>query len=177
MSLTSSGHTLHSRRNSGIGTSTMTTNSAGETPVARFNLVSHKVAGWGAPSTAVLRCALLILGLKVSLRIRGYRRTLQWIERSVRRVPVRAMHSSDQILGAQTVVAIAAALYPGRALCLEQSLALYFFLRRSGVAARLRLGVKAYPFEAHAWIEVNGVPVNDFAEHVRHFVPLPELQQ
>lgn len=56
---------------------------------------------------------------------------------------------------------LAASFYPGRALCLEQSLALCALLRRRGVPAEFRLGVKPLPFVAHAWVEVNGKAVGE----------------
>ncbi len=72
-------------------------------------------------------------------------------------------------------VAVAAAFFPGRAVCLEQSLALYLLLRRRGVPAELRLGVQAYPFYAHAWVELDGEPVNEDRETVDKFRALPEV--
>jgi hypothetical protein len=72
-------------------------------------------------------------------------------------------------------VAVAAALYPGRALCLERSLTLYYYLRRAGIGAEFRLGARPHPFEAHAWVEYAGEPVNDFPEHLVPFIPLPHL--
>ena len=141
--------------------------------------IKHSDLGQTVPregrSPGVLRCGLFILGAKVALKIMGFRRTLRWIERRVGHGPLGAVVTPEEITDVQGAVAMAAALYPGRALCLEQSLALYYFLRRSGIGARLRLGVKPYPFEAHAWVDYGGAPVNDFAEHVRHFVPLPDL--
>ena len=71
---------------------------------------------------------------------------------------------------------MAALFYPGRARCLEQSLALYVLLRRRGVPAELKLGVQPYPFNAHAWVELNGSPLNERLETVRQFVPLPGLR-
>jgi hypothetical protein len=71
-------------------------------------------------------------------------------------------------------VAMAGALYPGRALCLEQSLVLYYLMRRQGVAVNYCQGVQPYPFQAHAWIEYDGEPINDVAEHVKRFARLPE---
>jgi hypothetical protein len=80
----------------------------------------------------------------------------------------------ESILATEHSVAMAGALYPGRALCLEQSLVLYYILRRQGVAVRYRQGVIAFPFEAHAWIEYLGEVINDVPEHARRFVPLPD---
>jgi transglutaminase-like putative cysteine protease len=70
---------------------------------------------------------------------------------------------------------MAAVFYPGRARCLEQSLALYVLLRRRGVPVRLRLGVQPYPFNAHAWVELNGAPLNERVETVRQFVPFEDF--
>jgi transglutaminase-like putative cysteine protease len=72
-------------------------------------------------------------------------------------------------------LALAAVFYPGRARCLEQSLALYVLLRRRGVPVRLRLGVQPYPFNAHAWVELNGAPLNERVETVRQFVPFEDF--
>jgi hypothetical protein len=70
-------------------------------------------------------------------------------------------------------VAAVAAFFPGRVLCLEQSLALYWLLRLQGVAAKLRFGVHPAPFTAHAWIEYEGVPVNEDDDRIRELLPLP----
>jgi hypothetical protein len=70
-------------------------------------------------------------------------------------------------------VVMAAAFFPGRALCLEQSLTLWYLLRRSRIQATFRLGVQAYPFVAHAWVEHAGQPVNESPETLKPLVPLP----
>jgi transglutaminase-like putative cysteine protease len=69
---------------------------------------------------------------------------------------------------------MAGALYLGRAKCLEQSLALYYLLRRQGVAVAYCQGVQPYPFRAHAWVEYRGQVINDVPEHARFFARLPE---
>lgn len=43
--------------------------------------------------------------------------------------------------------------------CLPRSLALFAFLRANGVSARHRIGVKRFPFSAHAWVENEGRPL------------------
>jgi hypothetical protein len=52
--------------------------------------------------------------------------------------------------------------YPKKALCLQRSAVTTCLLRRCGVAARLVLGVRPVPLMAHAWVEVDGRPVNDW---------------
>ena len=59
--------------------------------------------------------------------------------------------------------------------CLEQSLVLWWLLHRQGIAAELRIGARkeTNQFEAHAWVELEGVALNDGNIH-RHFVPLED---
>jgi Transglutaminase-like superfamily len=56
---------------------------------------------------------------------------------------------------------LACAFYPRRVLCLERSIASTLLLRRHGIAAELVLGARMLPFKSHAWVEVEGIPVND----------------
>jgi hypothetical protein len=57
--------------------------------------------------------------------------------------------------------------------CLEQSLVLWWLLRRRGIAADVRIGARKEGncFEAHAWVEINGAVLNDTGEDHLHFVP------
>ena len=52
--------------------------------------------------------------------------------------------------------------YPKQALCLQRSAVTACLLRSFGVQAQMRIGVRPMPFLAHAWVEVDGVVVNDF---------------
>lgn len=122
----------------------------------------------------VVWCGVLIVGIKVGLRVTGFARTLRWIHWRVDHLPRRRTGPPPAIDPVAHAVALAAALYPGRARCLEQSLLLYYLLRRRGIDAHFRLGVQPHPFGAHAWVECGGMPINDVPEHVRHFVPISE---
>jgi hypothetical protein len=116
---------------------------------------------------------MLIAALKLALRVCGFAPTMRWIRA---RTDARGRHGNPGAI--QPVahrVALAAALYPGRARCLEQSLTLFYLLRRRGIDVQFRLGVQPHPFGAHAWVEHAGVPVNDVPEHVGHFLGLPEF--
>jgi len=46
-------------------------------------------------------------------------------------------------------------------LCLQRSAATACLLKRFGVSAQLVIGAQQMPFKAHAWVEVDGVVVND----------------
>jgi hypothetical protein len=121
----------------------------------------------------VLRCMLVLLAVRLHLKARGFGRSVA----RARRLGARAADTrpADGGLTERTAhrVAVAGAFFPGRAVCLEQSLALYLLLRRRGVLAELRLGVTPSPFHAHAWVEVDGAPVNEDEETVAKFLPMP----
>ncbi len=125
-----------------------------------------------APS--VLRCGLLILVIKLALKTVGFGRTVAWIRRRTDAISRAALINAELVWAVEHAVAMAAALYPGRAKCLEQSLVLYYLLRRRGAEVTYCQGVQARPFLAHAWVEYGGEPINDVAEHVRQFARLPE---
>lgn len=131
--------------------------------------------GASLPSvTTVMHFGVFILGLKIALRAVGFGKTIRWLRRHAESVPIRPHHATAQLTWAMEGVAAAAALYPGRALCLEQSLTLYYVLRRAGVPAAFRFGAQAHPIIAHAWVEYGGEPLNDFVEHTRQYAPFPD---
>ena len=57
--------------------------------------------------------------------------------------------------------------------CLEQSLVLWWLLRRRGIDAALRIGARKESdrFEAHAWVELDSQVLNDASAEHRHFIP------
>ena len=125
-----------------------------------------------APS--VVWCGILVAWIKTLLRLRGFLATLEWIRRRVDTVPASTEAPLEQVRAVESAVAMAGALYPGRAKCLEQSLVLYYLLRRQGVAVSYCQGVQPYPFRAHAWVEYRGQVINDVPEHARFFARLPD---
>jgi hypothetical protein len=132
---------------------------------------ASKARAFRMPS--VLVCGAAIFAVKLSLRIRGFGGTLTWIRRRVEATSTIAA-DTDTVRRAERAVATAGAFYPGRALCLEQSLALYLVLRSQGVAVTYCQGVQFHPFQAHAWVEYEGEVINDVAPHVKHFARFPD---
>jgi hypothetical protein len=53
--------------------------------------------------------------------------------------------------------------------CLPRSLALLQFVRSVGIGAEHCIGVRRFPFGAHAWVEVAGTVVHDSPAFVRDF--------
>ncbi len=52
--------------------------------------------------------------------------------------------------------------------CLPRSLTIYLLLRRRGIPVSFHIGVKRYPFGAHAWVECLGEVLDDSANTWRH---------
>lgn len=120
----------------------------------------------------VLRCLVLLMTCDVALRVLGYARTL----RIARRFAGSRTQAIDDTITNQTLhnILVATAFYPGRSKCLEQAVAGFILLRRRGADVQIRLGVQPYPFYAHAWLELDGLPVTESPEVVATFALLPD---
>jgi Transglutaminase-like superfamily len=95
-----------------------------------------------------------------------------------RRVASRSMardqREVDAIVDrAEAAVNRAVMWYPRHAECLPRSIVLTHLLRRWGVAATMVIGIRAMPFYAHAWVEVDGRVVCE-QEDVRGLYPAIE---
>ncbi len=120
----------------------------------------------------VVRCLVTLVSCDLALRALGFARTL----RIARKLAGRAAGTHDETVVNNTLhnILVATALYPGRSKCLEQALAGLILLRRRGVPVELQLGVQPYPFCAHAWLHLNGVPLTESPEVTAQFALLPD---
>jgi hypothetical protein len=61
--------------------------------------------------------------------------------------------------------------------CLPRSLALWWLLRRQGIIADLRIGTcrQGDRLEAHAWVEFEGSPLNDYADVYERFATFDQV--
>jgi hypothetical protein len=111
-----------------------------------------------------LRAAVLLPLISLSLRLRGFRKTQAFLQKFI---PVRnvAADISVPTCVALTVRMVRAAVRysAGHPTCLEESLALWWLLGRQGIASGLRIGVRKHneKFEAHAWVERDGIALNE----------------
>jgi len=78
---------------------------------------------------------------------------------------VRTRHSVDQ----------AALVFNKQTWCLQLSATYVCMLRRQGVPAELVIGVRTYPFQAHAWVELDGYILNDRLDYVSQFLVLDRI--
>jgi transglutaminase superfamily protein len=55
--------------------------------------------------------------------------------------------------------------------CLAKSLTLWWLLGRQGISSQLRIGIRKEKdaFEAHAWVEREGMALNEPEEHHHHY--------
>lgn len=116
-----------------------------------------------------------------SLRLVGFRRTCALLRRTSPEpggAPARTTVAAGQGPAAETtetVQMVAAAARRGvpRATCLTRSLTLWWLLRWQGVASDLRIGTRQAggEFEAHAWLERDGVVLNDRPDVAQNFIP------
>ena len=121
---------------------------------------------------AVARSAALgLTATWIGLRLFGFQRWKAFVTRRIESSEPRSSEiSANRIVQLQT--AAARHLF-FQANCLEQSLVLWSILRRHGFDANLRIGARkeAGRFEAHAWVELDRIPLNDETDSDRKFVP------
>jgi hypothetical protein len=128
----------------------------------------------------VLAQALVLLPLTVlALRLLGFRACKALLARLASRVTDPSVGMAEA-RGVARMVDVAARHGVFEPTCLPRSLALWWLLRRRRMASELRIGVRkeAGCFEAHAWVELHGVVLNDggdvherFAAFARAVVP------
>lgn len=80
----------------------------------------------------------------------------------VRRIPTTPVLSSgrtiDEVLSAFNTAAV---LYFRTPRCIQRSTALTAILRLHGFAANFTIGCRTMPFFSHAWVEIDGRPINE----------------
>lgn len=119
--------------------------------------------------------ALLLLPLTaLALQLFGFRR-LQCALASLAPTEQVSEQEVDTLVEqayVTTKLVKAAAWYgPYHANCLQQSLVLWWLLRRQEIETDIRIGVRKeiIPFEAHAWVEYLGLVLNDSNDVYQRF--------
>jgi Transglutaminase-like superfamily len=113
---------------------------------------------------------MLMLQTKAMLRLVPFERVAGWAKSPLSKAAtrVRACKTEEarprEISRVVRLVQIAARRGPLKSACLVRSLVLIRALSEIGVESSLRIGVNRTDdggFAAHAWVEIDGVPVND----------------
>lgn len=112
-------------------------------------------------------CAVGLPLIAAALRLWDFRRVAS-VLRGTGSAPATAggeprEHRAGLAHGLAALVRAAARRGPYRARCLEESLLLWWLLRRRGIEGRLRLGVRkdGSLLVAHAWVELDGQAIGD----------------
>jgi len=141
--------------------------------------IGRKVASLRAMSPADRRrCgrALYTLAwLGPCLRLAGLTRCQRWLARRAGGTAVvRGAKALERAHEHAWALAVAVRNVPWRVRCLERSLALWWLLARDGISAEMRIGVRKLGrgIEAHAWVEVQGHPL-DTAKIDQTYAPFP----
>jgi hypothetical protein len=139
------------------------------TPAAPRDIAPPRARRRGArPHT--LRALLCLIGTRRALARDGFRATYERYSRlpiGPRTQPPRAALTAF----ARAENFFVARRAPGD--CLLRSLSLYRFLRSADVCAEHVIGVRRFPFGAHAWVECDGLPVAD--DRAGEFTPLARI--
>jgi hypothetical protein len=116
----------------------------------------------------LVRLALLLPLIGLALHLLGYRTTYDQLARLSKPSKGRCSTASvgppaETARHLARLVRIAANHGPYRATCLRQALALWWMLRRRGIAAELHIGVRKEEdrLQAHAWVEHQGLALNE----------------
>jgi hypothetical protein len=140
----------------------------------------HKLTQLSWPDRWFLvQAAALLPVLSLALRLAGLRRVQAALERLAPHPgPQEGVDplAEERVRSRARLIRAAATHGWYRANCLPQSVLYWWLLRRRGVDAELRIGVRkeAGGMVAHAWVEYRGLPLNDRAEVHMKFRPFSQ---
>jgi hypothetical protein len=128
-----------------------------------------------------LRAAVVLPFISLSLRVRGLRATQSSLQKLLPTDGSNCSPGLDSTTKQRTALVarmVRSAAYRGlgAANCLDQSLALWWLLGREGIASSVRIGTRKTggKFEAHAWVECDGVALNEPEEPHEHYAAFDE---
>lgn len=108
-----------------------------------------------------------LVAVDLLMKIGGFRAVYRLVTRW--RVRERGAAAGDEARALADAVDHAARWYLKRAWCLQRSAVGVLLLRWRGIPAELVIGVRKVPFYAHAWIELDGLVLNDSPDVQRTF--------
>lgn len=115
--------------------------------------------------TLLLQALVLLPVVAISLKLWGLQQTQTVLAQllPVREIPIQSSNQIPQVWTTTRMVRTAARYNGVWANCLKKSLVLWWLLRRQGISSELRIGVQRLEgkFSAHAWVECDGVVLND----------------
>ena len=120
-----------------------------------------------------LRALAMLPLVSLSLRLRGFQPTQSTLQKTLSPsiTPMRADSAGQRVSLAARMVQAAdrhGLVHPS---CLAKSLTLWWLLGRQGISSRLRIGIRKEngKLEAHAWVEREGIALNEPEEQHHHY--------
>jgi len=105
----------------------------------------------------------LLPWISFSLKFFGYLRTRNFLSRRTANIELHQANAAELTRAERSAQLLSIAGRHGfiSATCLRQSVLLEYWLKRQGLAAEIKIGVRkeADLFDAHAWVELNGTPL------------------
>ena len=133
----------------------------------RFSALERRARG------IFLRAVVLLPLVALSLRWRGFKTTQASLQRQLSKTDPEQDAEVVRSAAVMTARMVNAAdrhglVHPS---CLAKSLTLWWLLARQGIASDLRIGTRkqAEKFEAHAWVERDGVALNEPEQKHHHY--------
>jgi hypothetical protein len=126
-----------------------------------------------AAQTLFLRALLMLPLVGLSLKLRGFGVTRSTLRKGLSSAASRTDPNSLNNQIALTAHMVNAADRHGmfHPSCLVKSLTLWWLLGRQGISSQLRVGIRkeAGNLEAHAWVEREGIALNEPEERHHHY--------
>jgi hypothetical protein len=128
--------------------------------VRKYNTLSYLSA---AERGLLVRALYLLPIVTIMLDLKGLRFTQDWLMRKTAPHQASGDLVETQIWETVRMVRIATRYHQHWANCLKQSLVLWILLRDRGIISEVRIGIEreSTKFSAHAWVEYQGIVLND----------------
>jgi hypothetical protein len=144
-----------------------------------YRSLRRKAETWHSLSKSdralLIKAMFLLPIVATSLKTVGLRRTQSWLTRnSLGPMVPPTEQTRANVRRAAQMVALACRRHPVRSGCLPRTIVLWSLLRRRGIDADVRIGVRGAnedEFQAHAWLEWNGEVLNDAADVASQYLP------
>ena len=105
----------------------------------------------------ILESWVLLLYFDCLMHIRGFGRIHDVVREEATHAKANRV-DKEQVCRACDYACV---FYFKRVMCLQRSAATAVLLRRHGWKAEMVIGAQLLPLQSHAWVEVEGCPVND----------------
>jgi hypothetical protein len=144
--------------------------------IRKYNTISQLLA---TERSVLFRALYLLPIVTIMLDLKGLRFTQDWLMRKSAPPQLSGDLVETQIWETVRMMRIAVRYHQPWANCLKQSLVLWILLRDRGIISEVRIGIEreSAKFAAHAWVEYQGIVLNDTDDVHQRFQAFDRLFQ